>query len=351
MIDIAILRNLVPLNNLTGRNLERLSFELTPEQLPKGAVLFREGDGDHDACYLLEGGVEIVSERLRSKRVLQAGTPDAAFALAPVRPRDATATAMTAATILRIDSRWLDQLTLFDEYSTVITSIRGVWSREFSGDTKWLEDMMQNGPFRHLPEDNRGPLVMKLEPVNAKAGDVVVKQGEPGRFYYIIKEGRFAVTRQSSDGRAAALAELGPGQVFGEESLITGEARNASVVAITAGTLMRLPRADFDELLKKPLLDYVEPGAAAQQLQAGAVILDVRRPEEFRQGALKGSVNLPLGELRAKLPSLDRDKPYIVACRTGVQSEVAAFLMRQEGLRVAVLHGGLQRVADEKARR
>ena len=83
-------------------------------------------------------------------------------------------------------------------------------------------------------------------------------------------------------------------------------------------------------------------GGARERMQRGASLLDVRSAEEFQQGAFKGSINIPISELRMRLPQLDPVCPYVVYCRNGIQSEVAAFLLRQRGFEVVVLRDGLE---------
>ena len=57
---------------------------------------------------------------------------------------------------------------------------------------------------------------------------------------------------------------------------------------------------------------------------------------------IKGSVNIPIHELRVRLTQLDLVYPDVIYCRNGVQSEVAAFLQRQRGFEMVVLRGGLE---------
>lgn len=102
-----------------------------------------------------------------------------------------------------------------------------------------------------------------------------------------------------------ALSELKRGAVFGEEALLLDAPRNASVIALGDGLVMCLPRAEFEELLKKPMLQHVTAAEAQAMLKAGAGLIDVRPVAEYRQGSLKGSQNLPVAELRGRLRELD----------------------------------------------
>jgi len=63
----------------------------------------------------------------------------------------------------------------------------------------------------------------------------------------------------------------------------------------------------------------------------GAQMVDVRTPHEFSQGAIPGSVNIPLKVINASHKSLDKTKPVIVFCRSGARSAQARSLLQQEG--------------------
>jgi CRP-like cAMP-binding protein len=119
MLTAEILKNFTPLHTLTDEHLARLAKRVVVEDVAKGAQVCVEGDTDNDAIYLLEGGVEMRSRSSSMSRVLQAGTPDAAFPVSPGRPRPYTATATTAARIFRIDNAKLDRAVLLDEVSTM----------------------------------------------------------------------------------------------------------------------------------------------------------------------------------------------------------------------------------------
>ena len=74
----------------------------------------------------------------------------------------------------------------------------------------------------------------------------------------------------------------------------------------------------------------VEKGMAA--VAAGALLLDVRTPEEFAEGHVKGAVNIPVQSLRARLDEAGRkDRPVVVYCRSGRRSALAASILKDAG--------------------
>jgi rhodanese-related sulfurtransferase len=109
---------------------------------------------------------------------------------------------------------------------------------------------------------------------------------------------------------------------------------------ITDGELIRVGKDDFNQLIKEPLLKFVSFEAASEKVRDGAVWLDVRFPEECRNGALPGSMNIPLNMLRMYAGKLDPAKPYITYCDDGSRSSVAAFILRERGFEAACVDGG-----------
>ena len=80
-----------------------------------------------------------------------------------------------------------------------------------------------------------------------------------------------------------------------------------------------------------------------------AVVLDVRTPEEFREGHLSAAVNIDVDDdgFDKKVESLDRNKTYFVYCKAGVRSERAAKKMKEKGFKKVVsLKGGIEEWKD-----
>ena len=78
-----------------------------------------------------------------------------------------------------------------------------------------------------------------------------------------------------------------------------------------------------------------------EKIKSGAKIIDVRTPEEFRDGAYPGAVNIPLSELGQRLSEISKDKPVVLYCQSGARSASAARKLKQAGYTDVINAGGL----------
>ena len=98
------------------------------------------------------------------------------------------------------------------------------------------------------------------------------------------------------------------------------------------------------------LLSFLFGGSKKQDriieaLQAGAKIVDVRNPDEFKQGHAKGAVNIPLGNLGKKAAQLQKEnQPIILCCRSGARAGNAASILQGVGIK-SINAGAWQTVA------
>ncbi len=85
--------------------------------------------------------------------------------------------------------------------------------------------------------------------VEFQENEIVIKEGEEGKALYIVKTGELMVFKKLAKGKAVKLTVLGPGDIFGEISILTGGKTTASVKAIKNTTAMSLERSKFKELV------------------------------------------------------------------------------------------------------
>ena len=332
-----ILRDLIPLNALTKDRFREISGSLSIEDISAGSYLFGEGDRDNRSIYLLDGVINFIDASGRVTGVVSAGTDPARYPIANRQPRIITARTATKSVVAIIDSTLLDVMLTLDQSSASDTSNVCTDAGE-----DWMTRVLQSDAFIKLPPADIQRLLQTLQSVPVKAGDTVIRQGDEGDYFYIISQGSCSVTRLASgEGWDVPLAELGKGDFFGEEALVSDATRNATVTMLTDGTLMRLSKKDFVELLKKPLVHHIEYELATAVVNDGGIWLDVRLPDEHANHAFENSTNVPLASIRDKASTLSANRKYVIYCDTGRRSAAAAFLLSQRGLDVCVLEGGL----------
>lgn len=371
-ITVEKLREFEPISALSNERLEELQGLIDIEVLGVGVTIFREGDVDNQSIYLIDGDVQLSSVSDKSLNLAMTHKAnDAKHPLAEGQPRQTTCTAMTIAKVLRIDNSILDYMLTWDQLAVAEEKTEEVEIQDdvldktvvirkaeinSSGETlnkdsnitelatseedgrNWIRRMRHIMAFKSMPPANIKTLLQRMETIQVEADEVVIKQGSQGDYYYVLTEGEALVSR------TVELAELGAGSSFGEEALLSGSKRNASVTMKTSGQLMRLAKEDFNELLKEPLLDRVTPDEAQVRVAKGNIWLDVRHVTEFNHSHLQNAINIPLHELRMRMKELDKSKEYICYCGTGRRSSAAAFLLVQSGFKVVVLIGGVQKI-------
>jgi CRP-like cAMP-binding protein/rhodanese-related sulfurtransferase len=338
-LNISQLKVFSPLAGLKKDNLHALLKKTSLQEAAEGEQLFKEGDTEKRTIYVLSGSVDL-KEADQTVATIVGGTDDARKPIAPSIPRNQTALAAGAVEYISIDSDLLDVMLTWDQTGTYEVGDFNDEPRTDNDD--WMTTLLQTKAFHKIPPANIQAFFMRLQQVDYTAGDTVIKQGDPGDYFYIITRGQCAVTRETplkKDG--IKLAELEVGNSFGEEALISEANRNATVTMETDGTLMRLGNADFQTLLNEPMLEWLEPDDAERAVAAGARWLDVRLPTEFEVSHKDGAVNVPLYFLRMKLNSLDLETKYVIYCDTGRRSSAAAFILNERNFQAVVLKGGL----------
>jgi len=107
-----------------------------------------------------------------------------------------------------------------------------------------FEDVKTMPLFQDLQPAELDLMLVKLQPVSASPGQAIVRQGEPGDRFYVIRSGRVEVLK---DGRF--VAALGRGEAFGEIALLLDVPRTATVRAVEHTELLSLEASDFRDLL------------------------------------------------------------------------------------------------------
>jgi CRP-like cAMP-binding protein len=338
-IDKKLLKSLKPIGSLSPDVVDELAVKSTIEELPAGRLVFRQGERDKRVIYLLSGQLELSMTGNPNSELVKARTVAAKYPVADTLPRPSTARTRTPCRLLYIDRDLLEILSQ-EENSGLIE----VSELADDDDSAWMLRFLQSRAFLKLPTENIQTLLMKLEEVPVRKDQIIIRQGDVNDYYYIVQKGRCAVLRRPvPKSEEVQLAILDSGDGFGEEALITGGKRNATIKMLEAGVLMRLGKKDFMKDLAKPLINEIDQKSCQEKIAAGSLLIDVRSHDEFMQQRVEGSVNIPLTMLRLKIDGLNNEREYVLVCDDGSHSSAAAFLLTQHGLDCYVLKGGLNK--------
>jgi CRP-like cAMP-binding protein len=120
--------------------------------------------------------------------------------------------------------------------------------------------------FDSVPRRRRDDVQSWADEIEVSAGEVLIRQGDYAREFFVIVEGLAEVVR---DGRH--VATLGPGEFFGEGGLIEGPERSATVRAVTEIDLLVLGRREFSEMMHSTstIAEGVLAAAARRRPQQG----------------------------------------------------------------------------------
>ena len=328
---------LTPLAGLSRDRLTELADMAVIERAPRGSDPLK-GREPGRSVFLLQGELLLAFEG-GGTLVVVGGTGEGCHAVNRRRQPVVRSKAITDVDLLALDDDMLDTL--------------ATWDQAVRGDARFVTgafalSSLKSGALAQLPAAHIEELLKRFERLRIKRGEAVIHEGEEGDYYYLVGSGRFQVERLVG-GAKVVLAELKSGDAFGEEALVSEAKRNATVVSLGEGELLRLDRKHFNELLREPLLRRLAFEEAAEKVRRGALWLDVRYPSEYQYDKLPGAINVPLAEVRNMFGVLDRSREYVAYCQSGRRSAAAAFLFAQRGFRVWLLEGGLKRAAERSS--
>lgn len=340
-VSVDLLARLQPLKSLGSEGLRELAPLCRMHSFARATDPFQVAGWDGQVAYLVKGQLW-VNMPDGTSRVLVGGHELTATPVVRGGKIPAGSKAVTDVDLLSLDEDTLDIVMTWNQLASPSESAKEAdqtdW-RMMSG--MFAVDNLTVGTFASLPPANIQALLAKFRRVPAKRGEVIIKQGDPGDYYYLIESGRCKVSRLVA-GSPVQLAELKEGDAFGEDALVADTVRNATVTMNTDGTLLRLSKQDFDKLLRAPLLQKVTGAEGERRVAAGAIWIDVRFPAEYQSDGYPGAINIPLNDIRQASAALDPAKEYIVYCQTGRRSSAAAFLLSQRGFHAVLLDGGMR---------
>lgn len=274
---------------LSAAELSGVARHVQVVSIPANRWVLREGRSLSGSYYLAQGRVRL----FLPTAVIGHSSRDAR---SPLYPGHAAIRTLTAVRLLHVDTA-----------SVALLLGRGDLQPEQDVLLPWEQRFLGSPLMRRLDAGVWQKLFSELDERPFAAGEELIVEGDPAKDFLVLKSGRVAVC---SAGRT--LAQLVPGDFFGEDALITNGRRNATVSALEAGAVLRLPKDRFVALLLDRVVRFAECSEAG-------VNLDIGEP-----GAL--------AKLRQTMTALDPKQRYQVIGGRPEERALATFILAQKGL-------------------
>jgi rhodanese-related sulfurtransferase/mannose-6-phosphate isomerase-like protein (cupin superfamily) len=205
-----------------------------------------------------------------------------------------------------------------------------------------IESIRNSLAFRRLPLECVGEAFKRMKRIEVKKGEEIIRQGEEGDTFYLIKSGRAEVwVQEEFEDEPEKVWELGENDSFGEYALLAEKPRSATVRMTEDGVLLALERYDFIKIFSQTLVHEVDISVAKAMIDSGHELIDVRFQEEYDVLYIPQATLIPLNVFRENLAKLDKTKKYVIHCRSGKRSRVAALLMTEQGYDAVSMQGGI----------
>lgn len=217
---------------------DRLVAETETVRYRRGDDVVRQGDLGDRFFLILEGDAAVIQQEPSGLEnvvaTLHVGDGFGEVALLQETPRTAT---------VRASSPLLLQAVRRESFLHTLRQA-GIAPAETTALLRSFHTLRDTEVFRHLSPSALTQLLRRFARRSFTTGDMVIKEGEPGDAFYLIETGQVKVERHGEP-----LAELGPGECFGELALLRGAPRAASVCCLGVCSLLVLERHDFRAVL------------------------------------------------------------------------------------------------------
>jgi putative peptide zinc metalloprotease protein len=229
---LAALRAVPLWSELPPARLLEVARAMQAVNVPRGVEVVRRGEAGDRFFLVAHGAFEVLVDGPQIR--LERGDYFGERALLHRAPRAATVMAIEPSRVLALDRASFDTL-LADDL---------VVRARLEDALTYRQEVAEMALFRDLSSAELDVLLARLLPLEAASGETIIRQGDSGERFYVVRSGAVEVQRD-----AQPLARLGPGEAFGEIALLLDVPRTATVTAIEPTRLLALEAHDFRDLL------------------------------------------------------------------------------------------------------
>ena len=259
---LRLIQGLGFLRTLPAASLERLAKSARIRDVPEGATIVRQGERGDEFFVVAQGEAVVLVREAGEDAIVERKGPTDFFgerALLGSGVRQATVKAATPMRLLVFD-----QKIFWKELGGVVA-----WESQVRAALQERERLRAVQLFSEATPRQLDLLAVKLAVKSFERGESLVRQGDRGDAFYIVREGQVEVLSRES-GRSRRVTVLGPGEYFGEIALLRDQPRMATVRGKSDGSVWRLERQDFRDLVGRYLdLDAQLAGIAEARVPRG----------------------------------------------------------------------------------
>jgi putative peptide zinc metalloprotease protein len=243
---LAALRAVPLWSELPGARLLEIARAMRSEHVAAGAEVVRQGEVGDRFYLVARGGFEV---RIDDRPVVRLNRGDffGERALLQRTARAATVVATESGQVFVLERADFERLLAGDLAARQRVEAALAYRDEVAGIPL----------FRDLAPAELDALLTRLEPLTAAAGETIMRQGERGDRFYVVRSGAVRVARDGQE-----LARLGPGDAFGEIALLLDVPRTATVTAAEQTSLLALDADGFRDVLAS----YLGRGSELERL-------------------------------------------------------------------------------------
>jgi len=203
-----------------------------------------------------------------------------------------------------------------------------------------MERLLSTPLFEFIPPTNIQELFKRFKTRQVTSGEIIIKQGEPGDYFYMIKTGSVSV-HVEMNGKVNQVAKLTAGQSFGQDALVSDLPRNATVMATAPCELGMLTEADFEDLLLSPVIEVITPAEIEEAVRVQGTqvqILNLYQPNDLQPEAAEEELAIPFMALRNHIHEFSKEIVYVVRGPASPKINLlGAYLLNEAGHTAYVL--------------
>ncbi|SVC78295.1 uncharacterized protein METZ01_LOCUS331149, partial [marine metagenome] len=209
---LSIIKVLAPFNSMTEQQFDAVMAEGKVTQKARGTLIFKRSIADDYLYWLIEGSINLLDANFNTS-VCVAGDQQASDAMDDCSPHRVSAVCNEDSLILAVNRASLN------------TIVENREENDSNDETKdWMSALLSTPLFEFIPPKNIQSLFKHFEQVHHQKGDIVIRQNDPGDYFYAIRSGRVKVVLEK-DGANIRIAELGIGDTFGQDALVSDDLR------------------------------------------------------------------------------------------------------------------------------